>query len=47
VGEGLPNALDELERLLWRGPPGARVDRVEASRSPASGSFHRFEITRP
>jgi acylphosphatase len=47
VGEGRPNALDELERQLWRGPPGARVDRVEASRSPASGSFHRFEITRP
>lgn len=47
VAEGRPSALDELERLLWRGPAGARVDQVEASRAPASGTFQRFEVTRP
>jgi acylphosphatase len=47
VAEGPAAALDELERLLQRGPPAAVVERVEASRSPASGSYARFEITRP
>jgi acylphosphatase len=47
VAEGPPAALDELERLLERGPPGAVVDRVEANRSPASGGYGRFQITRP
>ena len=47
VAEGLPAALDELERLLGQGPPGAVVARVEATRSPASGSYARFQITRP
>lgn len=47
VAEGLPAALDELERLLGQGPPGAVVDRVEATRSPASGGYGRFQITRP
>lgn len=47
VAEGSPAALDELERLLREGPPGAEVDRIEASRSPASGSYGRFQITRP
>ena len=47
VAEGPPSALDELEDLLRRGPAGASVDRVEAKRSPASGSFQRFQITRP
>ncbi len=47
VAEGPCAALDELERLLQQGPPGAVVDRVEASRSPASGTYPRFQITRP
>ena len=47
VAEGLPAALDELERLLRQGPPGAVVESVEATRSPASGGYVRFQITRP
>ena len=47
VAEGPPGALDQLEQLLRHGPPGAVVDRVEAARSPASGSYDRFQITRP
>lgn len=44
-GESLP--IEHLERLLRTGPPGARVDRLEARREPASGEWDRFEITRP
>ena len=47
VAEGPPAMLDELERLLQHGPPGAVVERVEATRSPASGTYERFQITRP
>ena len=47
VAEGRPEALDELERLLRIGPSGARVERVEARRSAASGTLGRFQITRP
>ena len=47
VAEGEPEALDSLERLLRRGPPGSRVDHLEATRGPASGEFTRFQITRP
>jgi acylphosphatase len=47
VAEGPVAALDQLERLLRQGPPGAMVDRVDANRSPASGSYGRFQITRP
>jgi acylphosphatase len=47
VAEGPSAALDQFERLLEHGPPGAMVDRVEASRSPASGGYGRFQITRP
>jgi acylphosphatase len=47
VAEGPRSALDELERLLQHGPPGSVVDRVEATRSPASGGYGRFQITRP
>ena len=46
VAEGDPVALDALERQLQRGPPGSRVEHVESSRSPASGEFNRFQITR-
>lgn len=47
VAEGPAAALDAFERLLWAGPASAQVEQVEASRQPASGGFHRFEITRP
>ncbi|MEP7040965.1 MAG: acylphosphatase [Chloroflexota bacterium] len=47
VAEGPTAALDQLERLLAEGPPGALVDRVDATRSPASGAYGRFQITRP
>lgn len=47
VAEGPTGMLDELERLIQHGPPGAVVERVEATRSPASGTYVRFQITRP
>ena len=46
VAEGETAALDELERRLWAGPAGARVEAVDARREPASGEFDRFGITR-
>ena len=46
VAEGHPSAIDTLEAQLDSGPGGAHVDRVEASRGPASGGMTRFEIRR-
>ena len=46
VAEGPSEALDELERRLWIGPDGARVEQVSARRGPASGEFDRFGIVR-
>ena len=46
VAEGDTNDLDELERHLWRGPSGARVEAVQVERGPASGEYQRFEIGR-
>lgn len=46
VAEGRSEALDELERLLRIGPDGARVERLDARRDPASGEFDRFGIVR-
>jgi acylphosphatase len=46
VAEGSEAAIAELERLLYQGPPGARVDRVEARRGPGSGQYEHFEIAR-
>jgi acylphosphatase len=46
VAEGSPASLQQLERLLRLGPPGAYVEQVEASIGPASGSYSRFEIVR-
>jgi acylphosphatase len=46
LAEGAPDDLDELERQLWRGPSGARVERVDIERGPASGEYARFEIGR-
>lgn len=47
VAEGAPHALDELERLIQRGPSAALVDTVERHREPASGEFDGFGIVRP
>jgi acylphosphatase len=47
VAEGQPAALDAFERMLRDGPAAARVERVDATREPASGGFQSFEITRP
>lgn len=46
VAEGPPERLEELERLLNAGPDGARVERVDARREPASGEFTGFGIMR-
>ena len=46
LAEGPSEQLDELERLLRIGPSSARVEQVDASREPPSGSFTRFEISR-
>ena len=46
VAEGDTASLDALEAQLGHGPGAARVDRVEASRGPASGGMTRFEIRR-
>jgi acylphosphatase len=47
VAEGPAAALDELERLIGRGPSGAYVETVERRREPASGGFDGFGIVRP
>ena len=47
VAEGEPVALEAFERILQRGPPGSRVEHLEANRAPASGEFTRFQIARP
>lgn len=46
VAEGAPADLDVLESCLRRGPDGARVEAVHASRSSASGEFDEFGIMR-
>lgn len=44
VAEGDPGDLDEFLRWLAEGPPGARVEGVEASAVPATGLFPSFRI---
>jgi acylphosphatase len=46
VAEGPPDALERLERWLEAGPDGARVERVEARRGPATNEFDDFGIVR-
>lgn len=46
VAEGDPAALSELERRLAQGPPGARVEQVDARRVAASGEYDSFGIVR-
>ena len=44
VAEGASAALDELVAALHRGPSGARVTGVEATRGPATAEFGSFSI---
>jgi len=44
VAEGPRTDLDALLTALRDGPPGARVDRVEAVWTAATGTFDRFGV---
>jgi acylphosphatase len=44
LAEGDPRALAQLEAELRRGPNGARVTSLDASRSAAGGGLSRFEV---
>jgi acylphosphatase len=44
VAEGQQAALEQLLRLLERGPAGAEVEAVEATWSAPQGSFSSFQI---
>lgn len=46
LAEGQAGQLDAFEQRLHGGPHGARIERVEARREPASGEYPRFEIGR-
>ena len=45
VAEGRPEDLDAFRRWLAEGPPGARVEKVEARPVPATGLFRSFRIS--
>jgi acylphosphatase len=44
VAEGSRDALETLLEDLRDGPPGAFVDRVDASWAPAAGTFTGFDL---
>lgn len=44
VAEGPRRELEALLRDLEAGPPGARVDHVGTSWSPATGEFATFDV---
>jgi acylphosphatase len=44
VAEGPRPRLEALLHLLEAGPPSARIDRVDATWGPESGTFRSFEI---
>ena len=46
VAEGPVKAIDRIEEVLRRGPPGAVVDSVSAVRMAATGGFDSF-VVRP
>ena len=46
VFEGEQAALEEMLSWCNLGPPGARVDRVESNRGPATGEHDGFAILR-
>ncbi|MEI6046528.1 MAG: acylphosphatase [Chloroflexota bacterium] len=45
VAEGPRSQLEEFERALQGGPPGAHVTAVEAGWERATGFYEHFEIT--
>ncbi len=44
VAEGTRPALEQLKRALEEGPRMARVDRVDAEWSTATGKLDRFDL---
>lgn len=44
VAEGNQETLDQLLRLLERGPDGARVSNVQVSPQKYSGEFESFDV---
>ena len=44
VAEGARPQLERLVRLLWGGPPPARVEDVVASWREAEGAFEAFRV---
>jgi acylphosphatase len=44
VAEGERQGLQGLLQYLHRGPPSARVDRVQAEWEASSGEFNRFRV---
>ena len=44
VAEGELDRLQQLERWLHRGPPGAYVRRVESHYSPYQGVYRSFSV---
>jgi acylphosphatase len=44
VAEGEKGSLHKLRQFLHRGPPAARVERVEAEWEEPTGEFSRFRI---
>jgi acylphosphatase len=46
LAEGDADAVTRVERLLHRGPPGARVQSVNAITEEPSGAYRDFAIER-
>jgi acylphosphatase len=46
IAEGPEPAIDRIEAVLRRGPPGSVVDSVSVVRMPATGGFDAF-VVRP
>ena len=46
VAQGSPDAMDRMTAWARRGPPGARVDRVEEERVSVAAEPSGFEIRR-
>ena len=44
VAEGECSDLEEFERFLHRGPPAARVEKVEADWASYKGEFDGFRV---
>lgn len=45
LAEGRLEELEAFAQRLRNGPAGARIERVDIRREPASGEFPRFEIS--